>query len=168
METPKNDSRTRPVLTQAQNNTTIWIGHLKTDTSDHFAGQTFTCPANGELDNIQVYSATVQNPGEMVLTLHSFNPENKTWGPALASSTREVEKNDEEKWIRFGLPPMPLHKNEIYGFRLHANDAMIAIGEVAVGTQNPFMGEEWHADSRDQNGHYYHYFSLAFKVELCA
>jgi hypothetical protein len=168
MEAIKNTARSRPVLTQTQNNTTLWIGHLQTDPTDHFAGQTFTCPANGELNNIQVFSAAVQHPGELVLTLHAFDPENKNWGPILASSTREIEKSDEEKWIRFGLPPMPLHKNETYGFRLHANDAMIAIGEAAAGTENPFTGEEWHADSKDRNGHYYHYFNLAFKVELCA
>jgi hypothetical protein len=162
------ETRSRPVLTQTQNNTTLWIGHLQTDPTDHFAGQTFICPANGELNNIQVFSAAVQHPGELVLTLHAFDPESKNWGPILASSTREIEKTDEEKWIRFSLPPMPLHKNEIYGFRLHANDAMIAIGEAARGTDNPFTGEEWHADSKDRNGHYYHYFSLAFKVELCA
>jgi hypothetical protein len=168
METLKITRRSRPVLTQSQNNTTVWIGHLQTDPTDHFAGQTFQCPANGELDNIQVFSAAVQTPGEMVLTLHSFDSENKTWGPQLASAITLVEKHDEERWIRFNLPPMPMHKEETYGFRLHANDAMIAIGEAATGTLNPFNGEEWHADSSDQKGHYYHYFSLAFKVELCA
>ncbi len=168
METIKSTGQPRPVITQVQNNTTLWIGHLQTEPTDHFAGQTFTCPASGELDNIQVYSAAVQNPGEVMLSLHSFDAENKTWGPTLASAIQEIEKNDEEKWIRFDLPPMPLHKNEIYGFRLYANNAMVAIGEAAAGTKNPFTGEEWQADSKDQSGHYYHYFSLAFKVEMCA
>ena len=168
METMKITGRSRPVITQSQNNTSIWIGHLQTDPTDHFAGQTFRCPANGELDNIQVFSETVQTPGEMVLTLHSFDSENKSWGPQLASASTQVQKNDEERWIRFNLPPMPMHKEETYGFRLRANNAMVAIGEAAAGTQNPFNGEEWHADSRDQAGHYYHYFSLAFKVEMCA
>ncbi|HEV8286319.1 MAG TPA: hypothetical protein VGQ09_18555 [Chitinophagaceae bacterium] len=168
METYRSSHGSRPVITQVQNNTTLWIGHLQTDPTDHFAGQTFICPANGELDNIQVYSAAVQNPGEMVLTLHVFDAENKTWGPILASAIKEIGKSDEEKWIRFGLPPMPVHRYETYGFRLHANDALIAIGEAAAGRLNPFTGQEWHADSGDQNGHYYNYFSLAFKVELCA
>jgi hypothetical protein len=168
METLKNTGRPRPILSQAQNNTTLWIGHLQTNPTDHFAGQTFNCPTSGELDNIQVFSAAVQSPGEMVLTLHSFDTENKTWGPLLVSAKLEVEKNDEEKWIRFNLPPVPLHRDETYGFRLYANNAMIAIGEAAAGTQNPFTGEEWHADSKDQNGHYYRYFSLAFKIEMCA
>ena len=168
MEPVKNAYQPRPVITQLQNNTTLWIGHLQTDPADHFAGQTFHCPVSGELNNIQIYSAAVQNPGEMMLSLHAFDPEQKYWGPALVSSTVAVQKTDEEKWIRFDLPPMPLHKNENYGFRIRATDAMIAIGEAAGGIQNPFAGEEWHADSLDQDGHYYKYFSLAFKIEMCA
>jgi hypothetical protein len=160
--------QSHPVITQLQNNTTLWIGHLQTDPTDHFAGQIFSCPADGELNNIQVFSAAVQNPGEMVLTLHAFDAEHKNWGPQLVTATIEVQKSDEEKWIRFNLPPMTLQKNESYGFRLHTNNGMIALGEAAAGIQNPFTGEEWHADSIDQDGHYYKYFSLAFKVELCA
>src|SRR5215204_662246 len=103
METNKS-SKPRPVITQTDNNTTLWIGHLQTDPTDHFAGQTFNCPATGELDNIQIYSAAVQNPGEMVLTLHAFDVNNKSWGPAIVSSKIGVEKKDEERWIRFDLP----------------------------------------------------------------
>ena len=168
METKKSASKAHPVITQTQNNTTLWIGHLQTDPTDHFAGQTFNCPTSGQLDNIQIYSAAVQNPGEMVLTLHSFDEKIKSWGPAIVSSTVNLQKKDEEKWIRFELPPVALRKNETYGFRLHTKNAMIAIGEAAAGTKNPFSGQEWHADSKDRNGHYYNYFSLAFKVEMCA
>ena len=62
---------------------------------------------------------------------------------------------------------MPLHEDEMYGFRIYANNTMVAPGEAAVGNQNPFSGEEWHADSIDQAGHYYRYFSLAYKIEMC-
>jgi hypothetical protein len=168
MEPMKTAHQPRPVITQLQNNTTLWIGHLQSDPKDHFAGQTFTCPANGELNNIQVFSAAVQNPGQLILTLHAFDEQNKNWGPQLVSAVVEIQKTDEEKWIRFNLPPVPLHKDESYGFRIHTNNAMIAIGEAAAGTKNPFQGEEWHADSYNQHGHYYKYFSLAFKVEMCA
>ena len=41
METKKHSSHSRPVLSQAQNNTTLWIGHLKPHAHDHLAGQTF-------------------------------------------------------------------------------------------------------------------------------
>jgi hypothetical protein len=104
----------------------------------------------------------------IVLTLHSFDADNKTWGPQLVSAKLELQKNDAEKWIRFNLPTVPLFVNETYGFRLFANNALVGIGEATSGTQNAFTGEEWHGDSKDQNGHYYHYFSLAFKIEMCA
>jgi len=103
----------------------------------------------------------------LTLSLHSFDPQNKSWGPLLASSTVDVEKIDNERWIRFELPPMPLHEDEMYGFRIYANNTMVALGEAAAGNQNPFSGEEWHADSVDQAGHYYRYFSLAYKIEMC-
>jgi len=167
MET-NNFGRPRPVITQTQNNTTLWIGHLQTDPTEHYGGQTFQCPQSGQLDNIQVYSSAVQYPGEMILTLHQFDEETKQWGPTLGTATVDVQRNDCEKWIRFNLPTMPLSKNETYGFRLHSNNAMIAIGEAAAGVRDPFDGQEWHADSKDRAGHYYKYFSLAFKIEMCA
>jgi hypothetical protein len=165
METIIHD-RPRPVVTQIQNNTSLWIGHLQTDPTEHYAGQIFECPVQGRIDNIQIYSSAVQNPGEMVLSLHLFDEKRKQWGAALGTASVTVDKRDEEKWIRFHLPAMSLQKNETYGFRLHANDAMVAIGEAAAGNRHPFAGHEWHADSRDRNGHFYKYFSLAFKVEM--
>ena len=168
MEAIKRVNRPYPVITQVENNTTLWIGHLASDPTDHFAGQTFTCPASGDLNNIQVYSAMVHSPGEVMLSLHAFEEQAKSWGPVLASATRVIEKNDEDTWIRFEMPPMPLHKNATYGFRLYTDHAMIALGEGAATGQTPFKGQEWHADSNNQTGQFYNYFSLAFKVEMCA
>ena len=169
MKTSTHGSPTRPVITQAEKNTTLWIGHLQSDPTDHFAGQTFKCPSEGLLDNIQLYSSAVHNPGEMVLTLHEFDTAAKTWGPAIGNSTLLLEKDDAAKWIRFALQPVPLRKDITYGFRLQTNNALIGIGEAASGMKEPFtFGHEWNGDSKDQKGHYFTYFSLAFKVELCA
>jgi hypothetical protein len=168
METVKNNYQSRPVVSQLQNNTTLWIGHLEADPTDYYAGQTFHCPSGGELNNIQVFSSAVHSPGEIILTLHAFDKGNKSWGPQLASASVEIEKGDQERWIRFNLPPMPIHQNEHYGFRLYTSRGMIALGEAATGMRTPFEGVEWHASSMDQSGHYYKYFSLAFKIELCA
>ncbi|HYC39452.1 MAG TPA: hypothetical protein VEB63_03115 [Chitinophagaceae bacterium] len=160
---------TRPVVTQTQNNTTLWIGHLSSDPTDHFAGQTFQCPSEGVLDNIQVFSSAVQNPGEMLLTLHEFDPATKTWGPSLANSSLELRRGDDSRWVRFELQPVFLRRDITYGFQLHASDAFIGLGEAATVTQYPFtFGQEWKGDSQDREGHYFRYFSLAFKVELCA
>jgi hypothetical protein len=81
METRNRSNRSRPLITQIQNNTTLWIGHLQTDPTDHFAGQTFRCPLSGDLDNIQIFSSAVQNPGQLTLSVHLFDPENRCWGP---------------------------------------------------------------------------------------
>jgi hypothetical protein len=168
METLKKSSHPQPVLSQAQNNTTLWIGHLQTDPTDHFAGQTFNCPAEGQLGNIQLYSAAVQLGGEVVLTLHEFDPRTKNWGPSIGSSTLEVQKGDHAQWLRFELPPVLLHKDATYGFRVQTNKAMVGLGEAATGNKAPFtFGHAWSGDSKNERGHFYSYFSLAFKVELC-
>jgi hypothetical protein len=169
METFKPGSHPRPVLTQAENNTTLWIGHLRTDPTDHYGGQTFACPADGQLDNIQLYAAKVQYPGEILLTLHEFDVDSKTWGPSLAESTLVIRREDDHRWIRFGLPPVHLNKATMYGFRVHTPNAMVGLGEAACNNPHPFtFGHEWNASSKDQKGKFYSYFSLAFKVEMRA
>jgi hypothetical protein len=169
METIKPGSHPRPVITQAENNTTLWIGHLESDPTDHYGGQTFTCPAEGQLDNIQLYTASIYYPGDIQLTLHEFDAVTKTWGPSIAESTIEVRRTDDHKWIRFSLPPLHLNKAATYGFRVHTSNAMVGLGEAAADNRHPFtFGHEWNADSKNQRGHYYSYFSLAFKVEMRA
>lgn len=167
MDTLETGSRTRSVLTQAENNTTMWIGHLLTDPTDHFGGQTFTCPAQGQLDNIQLFASAVQNPGDIQLNVHEFDPVNKTWGASLAQCTMSVSKKDIHQWIRFSFSTLELKKASTYGFRLKTNNALIGLGEAACDNQHPFtFGHEWNADSTDQKGHFYSYFSLAFKIQL--
>ncbi len=157
------------VLTQTDNNTTLWIGHFGNDPTDHFGGQTFTCPAAGTLDNIQVLTTAVQCPGELRLSLHEFDGDSLQWGHAIAESTIHVESTDLGKWIRFPLPSVYLKNNTGYGFRLQSGNAMIGLGEAASDNQHPFtFGREWHADSDNRQGHFYNYFSLAFKVEMRA
>lgn len=160
----------RPVLTQTENNTTLWVGHLKHGANDHVAGQTFTCPSEGLLNNIQVYSAAVTRPGELQLSLHEFDADTRTWGPALAESKLTVEKDHTASWLRFELEPVSLKKNIAYGFRLHAPDALIGLGEAAHEAKSPFnFGMAWNGGAHHpEKGSYFNYFSLAFKVELCA
>lgn len=167
METSRFSSR--PVLTQTENNTTLWIGHFRNDPNDHIGGQTFRCPAGGRLNNIQVYSSLVQEPGSVQLTLHEFDPAEKSWGPVIGETTLQIDQHDTARWLQFVLDPLSLEKDKTYAFRLHTNDAMIGIGEAASRAAHPFtFGYAWNADSRNEQGHYYSYFSLAFKVELCA
>ena len=167
MQTTKQSSH--PILSQTENNTTLWIGHLQTDPNDHFAGQTFKCPADGQVNNIQVFSSTVQQPGDVGLTLHEFDPPSKTWGPAIGDATMFLQKGDDARWVRFCLQPVSLKKDATYGFRLQSDNALIGIGEAASHSKRPFdFGKEWKGASNNEKGDYYSYFSLAFKVELCA
>ena len=143
----------RPVLSQTENNTTLWIGHLSHDANDRLAGQTFSCPAGGQLNNIQIYSSAVTH----------------VWGPSLGKSTLEIERNDESRWLRFELDPVNLQQNGHYAFRLQTEKGIIGIGEAASHARKPFVfGQEWSSDTSQRKDNFYSYFSLAFKVELCA
>ena len=169
METKEQITRSRPVLTQTENNTTLWIGHLPSNTNDHLVGQTFTCPSEGLLNNIKVYSAAVTRPGDLELTLHEFDTDTKTWGAAIGHSSLCLQTGDTAKWIRFELEPVALLKGITYGFRLQAPDAFIGIGEAVTLARRPFsFGQAWNGINNDETGRFFTYFSLAFKVELCA
>lgn len=173
METKRNSSHqspgANPVLTQTENNTTLWIGHLQSDTTDHFAGQTFACPADGLLNNIQVYSSAVSVPCDLTLTVHEFDENTRTWGQSIGESVLTLEKNDHGRWLRFALQPVTLRKDANYGFRLHSNNAMIGLGEAAHHSKKPFsFGHAWNGTSKNIRGYFFDFFSLAFKVELCA
>jgi hypothetical protein len=162
-------NRPRPVLTQTENNTTLWIGHMQKDPDDHLAGQTFICPSGGTLNNIQVYAAAVQNPGEVELTLHPFDPATKAWGPAIGQTSLAIHKGEDQRWIRFQTPAIELEQGATYGFRLHTPDALVALGEAVSFAHKPFtFGQAWNGTSPTGKGHFSTYFSLAFKVELCA
>jgi hypothetical protein len=153
------------ILSQTLNNTTLWVGHLSHDTNDHVAGQTFSCPDEGSLDSIQVYSAAVPHPGELLLTLHEFDCGSRNWGPPIAKSRQFIERSDEKRWIRFELDPVMLKKNSCYGFQLQSKDACIGLGEAVTNAKTPFtFGPSWSKSRNNGSGDYYNYFSLAFKV----
>jgi hypothetical protein len=160
----------RPLISQTQNNTTLWVGHLSTDQHDHFAGQTFKCPADGLLNNIQIFASVIHHPGEMGLSVHEFDNASKTWGPSIGEAVYSLQKEeDESRWIRFNLNPVTLKQNVTYGFRLKTNNGLFGIGEAAGHAREPFeFGHEWNADSHNEKGYYLSYFSLMFKVEMSA
>ncbi|MFN8290333.1 MAG: hypothetical protein U0U70_08755 [Chitinophagaceae bacterium] len=166
MKTPSNS---RPILSQTENNITLWIGHLTNESNDRLAGQTFFCPSDGLLNNIQVYSAAVTQPGEVALSLHEFDPASKTWGPPLSHSVLTIDKNDTSKWLRFELEPVQLNKNASYAFRLQTEKGIIGFGEAISHAHKPFtFGQAWSSDTGRKGERFFSYFSLAFKVEMCA
>ena len=169
METFHNSSKSQIILTQTENNTTLWIGHLQNDPNDHFGGQTFASPADGILDNIQLYASAVSYPGEIILSFHEFKKDTRSWGRAIGESTLHVEQSDHRNWIRFIMPSIRLKKATVYGFRLQTDKAMVGLGEAAHDTNHPFpFGHEWNASTINESGDFYSYFSLAFKVGMRA
>lgn len=166
---PRTGAAIKPVLTQTDSNTTLWIGHSQTDPADHYGGQTFVCPAEGRLDNIQLFATAVPVAGELLLTLHAFDTKQRSWGPVLAQTSRLVNADDRNNWLSFSMPDIALEKGLCYGFRIQARKGLVALAEAACDNKHPFgFGQEWSADSLNQQGHYYSFFSLAFKVEMRA
>ena len=170
METPQSKLPLHVVVQQLTNNTTAWIGHQKSDNKDIVAGQTFTCPSEGDLDTIQIFSTLVLNPGNVKMTMHTFDAKTKIWGPVLSTSSIHFNKIDAEKWISFPQKGLHLQKGNTYGFRLQSSDSCIGIGEAAGSHKQPQFtgGQEWIANAENQPGKYYSYLSLAFKVGLRA
>jgi hypothetical protein len=169
MEISSQSNQPHSILSQIRNNTGYWLGHLPADPYERFAGQTFECPADSVLDNIQVYINSVQRTGQVNLTLHVFDSKTKTWGQIISSAAVTISKKDQSRWVRFVLHPVTIHKNNAYAFRLQSSDALIAIGEAAWPIKEPFSaGQEWTGDTGNPAGNFYTYFSLAFKVEIRA
>jgi hypothetical protein len=170
MNTTNSTNHFHPALEQLHRNTCLWIGHMDASRpADHLAGQTFDCPGEGSLKKIQVYSTAVSHPGKMILTVHEFDKKTKRWGPVLSTSEIDVDAGDAENWMQFPLQNVQLHKDSTYGFRVKSPDGLVALGEAAWSSMEPYAyGEEWSINNIENKEHYYKYFSLAFKVELRA
>src|SRR6187549_958181 len=101
--TMSNNPTTRAIIEQVNHDATIWIGHSRSDNKEFLCGQTFVAPSEGELEGIEVFSSMVTNPGNMVMTLHNFDPEKRTWGPSLGSASVDLNNTNIEKWIKFHI-----------------------------------------------------------------
>ncbi|MFM2360741.1 MAG: hypothetical protein RLY16_2734 [Bacteroidota bacterium] len=154
-------------LAQITNNTTRWIGHRKNDNQSIATGQTFTATSNCQLKNIEVYSNLVTRPGEITMTLHSFDPIQKSWGPVLNRTCVDVDHENNDKWIPFDMEGTQLSQGMCYGFKIESAEAYMGVGEAAGGVETPpyVEGQEWEFTNNNQQGSSYSYFSLAFKVD---
>ena len=169
MKTEQKNFPLKVVVEQVTNNTTAWMGHRVANEAI-VAGQTFTCPAEGDLGAIEIFSTLVIKPGHADMTVHPFDPATKKWGPALHTSSVDIHKSDSGKWITFPQSGLHMQKGSSYGFRLQSSDMYLGIGEAAgVSLQPQFTGgQEWTSPSSDQPGKYFSYLSLAFKVGIRA
>ena len=168
--TMSNNPTTRAIIEQVNHDATIWIGHSGSDNKEVLCGQTFVAPSEGELEGIEVFSSMVTNPGNLVMTLHIFDPEKRTWGPTIGSASVDLNNTNIEKWVKFHIPGMRLNKGKTYGFRLACPNSYIGVGEAAGSHAHPpfASGQEWQFTQNDQKGNSFSYFSLAFKVGLRA
>lgn len=164
------NSSTAPVIQQVNNNTTSWIGIRKGDSKEIICGQTFIATSEGDLEAIEVFPSIVTTPGKVLMTLHNFDPEKKSWGPALGTSSVAFDNTNTGKWISFKIPGMHLTNGKSYGFRLESPDSYIGMGEAAGSHQQPPYrnGQAWQFTNINQQGNSFSYFSLAFKVALRA
>ena len=163
---------TKAVLQQTTNNTTSWIGHQSSDNKDIIGGQTFTSPSEVDLEAIEVLTSVVAMPGHVLMTLHSFDSQQESWGPVLGSASVDFNRNDNGKWKSFNISGLHLAKGKSYGFRLQSLDSetYIGVAEAARCSQTPLSntGQEWQFTNTDAKGHSFSYFSLAFKIEARA
>lgn len=158
------------IVEQSTNNTTSWIGTYPGLSNNIAKGQTFIAPSEADVETIEVFSSMVTDPGEVLLTLHNFDPENKSWGPTIGSSSIGIKKSDAGKWLSFSLPRLHLAKGKTYGFKIQSTDSFIGIGEAAGSHQQPpySSGQEWKFSGSNNQGDSFSYFSLAFKVGIRA
>ncbi|MES2892846.1 MAG: hypothetical protein V4725_12555 [Bacteroidota bacterium] len=161
--------KSKPLIEQATTNTTSWVGR-RPDDKELLCGQTFISPAEGVLDSIEVFSSIVSKPGKLVMTLHQFDRHHKTWGPAMGTTSVEMNSSSAGSWVAFPIPGLLLQKGQSYGFKLESADAYVGIGEAAGSYANPPFddGQEWQFLKNEQRSHAFSYFSLAFKVGLRA
>jgi hypothetical protein len=134
------------------------------------SGQTFVAPKEGDLEAIEVFSAIVTKPGNVTMTLHNFDTDQKSWGPALGSSSVAIDSNEAGKWLAFAIPGMHLDKGKSYGFRLKSPDTFMGVGEAAGDLSMPpfSYGQEWQFTNEQSEGQSFSYFSLAFKIGMRA
>ena len=111
MKTGNKNSHHLAVVQQVTNNATSWIGHRR-DNEDVISGQTFVAPKEGELAAIEVFSAIVTKPGKIIMTLHNFDTEQKSWGPALGSCSVDILNTEAGKWLAFDMPGLHLDKGK--------------------------------------------------------
>ncbi|MBC7889125.1 MAG: hypothetical protein H7Z13_14715 [Ferruginibacter sp.] len=170
MNSKINNPLTRAVVEQITNNTISWIGHQKIDNKDVIGGQTFIAPAEADLEAIEVFTSIVTTPGSVLMTMHSFDSQLKSWGPVLGSASVDFNKVDNGKWKTFKISGLHLNKGKTYGFRLESPNSYIGVGETVGSYPTPplFNGQEWRFTKNDEKGHSFSYFSLAFKVDVRA
>lgn len=157
------------VSKQTINNTTCWVGNSRYN-KEITTGQTFLAKIDGDLRSVEVYSNIVSMPGQVIMTIHTYDTQQNLWSLALQTAYLDLKKSDSEKWVSFNFPSFRLDKGKIYGFKLGSHNCYMGIGEAAGSYKNPPFedGKEWSFVNNSTKGDSFSYFSLAFKIGLAA
>jgi len=154
---------------QTENNTTSWIGCYPGNKKEISKGQTFLANSGGSLEGIEVLPTFVNQPAEVLLTIHDYDADTRKWGEQLGSAKVSISQSDCGKWIRFNIPNLQLSKGKFYGFKLASHNSFIGIAEAVGSAKNPPLseGREW---KFEDNGYTdsFRYMSLAFKIAVKA
>jgi hypothetical protein len=157
-------------MQQLTNNVTSWIGHSTKENKEMAMGQTFIASKEADLESIEVFSSIVAVAGDVAMTVHSFDTQQQTWGPALATANVNFNKDCTGKWISFDVPRLHLNKGQSYGFKLASHNSLVGVGEAAGSAKEPPFanGQKWQFINDAKKGDSFTYFSLAFKLGLKA
>lgn len=140
------------------------------DFQDMSRGQTFQSNKEADINRVEVFTEVVMHPGKVTLTLHAYDPESGTWGPALSKVSSDLDRNNEGGWLAFDVPNLHVNKGASYGFKIESEDSYFGVGEVAGSARKPplLSGQEWLFSDEGKPINAYNYFSLSFRVKEAA
>ncbi|MEO6546871.1 MAG: hypothetical protein ABIN94_02690 [Ferruginibacter sp.] len=163
-----NKNPLKAIVEQTTNNATSWIG--RHNNNDIVGGQTFLSPSDSVLEAIEVFTSVVTVPGQVSMSVHTFDSQLQSWGPALNTASVDFNSSDNGKWKTFTIPGLALSKGKTYGFRMESANCFVGVGETVATYKTPLLidGQEWKFTNQDKTGQSFSYFSLAFKVEVRA
>lgn len=155
-----------PLAEQLHHNSTGWVGHYPKPENNIVRGQTFIPEREGNITSVELFSEIVTDPGKLTLSIHHVDPTRGNWGPALDTSSVELDYDDTATWVSFPMHGAHLNRGECYGLRIEAKDALVGIGETIGSAERPPLknGQEWQF-TNGFDADTFNYFSLAFRVE---
>jgi len=141
-----------------------WVGNSENGIH-YFAGQSFQAPATGVLKRILLFSPIVHRPCSATLHIYEFDNSTNTFQKQLSQATKDITREDENKWIDFNLEDVMVNKNDFYAFKIYCDGpGMFAIAECPWITTNPYPeGIQWTGTSTTPDGIFHKDFDFAFE-----
>ena len=147
-------------LSEEDHNMICWLGQ-------QMAGQVFQAQGNGFIKSVSVLPEVIGHDGELVMTLHRFNPETKIWEAVLAQAAKQITTGMADQWQQFSFDTIQVAAGQWYGFKLQYTGGQLALAEGAR-KNNGNKSMEWTALNAQEKGVFHSDFHLAYKVALAA